>query len=396
MGTPKVVSIGLWICLAFFTWWNPLPILAQLVVTGNDTINPGVPVTLSMQYGTPGIGIDLSDDGIAGPLPIGFDFTYFGNIYDEFFIGANGFISFSPNANAKGTRDAFPIPNNADFNPKNCILGPFQDYNPEQFGSPFIFYVTLGEPPARRLVVYWCQMPMYQCLTTFVTFQIVLHESTNVIENHLIMKPACDEWLGNRATQGLQNANGFTGFAVPGRNATSWNAERESWRYLPVSNDSFRIITIPFHPEDVVGGDKIMFTWYAEGEPIGNQPEIMVAPDFTGDYVAEVELCGSLVYQDTVRILVIPFIPNAFTPNGDGLNDYFRILGLPPENITRFNLEIYNRWGESVFQTHQIDQAWDGQHNGKACPAGVYAWVIYYEDGKKAKVTNRGTITLIR
>ena len=71
---------------------------------------PGVPVTLTAIYGMIGDGVTISDDGVEGPFPIGFSFPFFGNNYTEFYIGANGWISFSPNPNAAGTREAFPVP----------------------------------------------------------------------------------------------------------------------------------------------------------------------------------------------------------------------------------------------------------------------------------------------
>src|SRR5512138_1006816 len=83
---------------------------SQFSAGRDDTINPGVPVTLTATYGLIGNGITISDDDVDGPFPIGFSFSYFGNIYTEFYIGANGWISFSPNPNAAGTRQAFAVP----------------------------------------------------------------------------------------------------------------------------------------------------------------------------------------------------------------------------------------------------------------------------------------------
>jgi gliding motility-associated-like protein len=109
-----------------------------------------------------------------------------------------------------------------------------------------------------------------------------------------------------------------------------------------------------------------------------------------------VTLCSGQEYTDTVVVHVIPGIPNAFTPNGDGKNDVFRIKGVQVENITKFNFQIFNRWGQLVFSTTDILKGWDGTYIGKNCPADVYSWVIYYEDSKKTKVSNKGTITLVR
>ena len=84
------------------------------------------------------------------------------------------------------------------------------------------------------------------------------------------------------------------------------------------------------------------------------------------------------------------------TPDGDGLNDRFRITGLPPENITAFNMQIYNRWGQMVFSTNDILEAWDGKSKGEVCPAGIYTWVIYYIDNRKTRVSNKGSIMIVR
>ena len=90
---------------------------------GQDVkINAGIPVTLKATYGLIGSGVTISDDGVEGPFPIGFPFSFFGDIYTEFYIGANGWISFLPNPNAAGTRQAFAVPNAADYNPKAALI----------------------------------------------------------------------------------------------------------------------------------------------------------------------------------------------------------------------------------------------------------------------------------
>ena len=366
----------------------------------NDTINPGVPVNLTAKYGDVGIGVmtteDDPDDMIEGPFPIGFNFSFFGTNYAQFYIGANGWISFSPNPVSAGIRKAFAVPSTSQGNPTNCILGPWQDLHPLHEGSPYIFYLTLGTAPARELVVMWCQTPMYNCETTkTVTFQIILYEGSNVIENHIFSKPSCD-WLGNLATLGVQNTTGFIGYAVPGRNATSWTASQEAWRYTPTSADSFQIASIPYNLKAILPGDKVSYRWYDGTEQIGWTQSITVAPKQTTLYKAWITLCDGQEFTDSLLVVVVPYIPNAFTPNSDGLNDRFRILGLPVENITKFNMEIFNRWGQIVFSTNNILDAWDGKFKGEACPAGEYVWVIYYEDNKKTKFTNKGLVMLVR
>ena len=85
------------------------------------------------------------------------------------------------------------------------------------------------------------------------------------------------------------------------------------------------------------------------------------------------------------------FIPNAFSPNGDGTNDYFRVYG----NVDYFFMKIYNRWGENIFTTRTIDFKWDGSYKGVPCPMEVYVYFIIAEKEGKTK-RYKGDITLIR
>ncbi|MCX6280101.1 MAG: gliding motility-associated C-terminal domain-containing protein [Bacteroidetes bacterium] len=375
------------------------PGYAQLTGGKNDTINPGVPVTLSATYGLIGIGISSkqnNEDWVQGPFPIGFGFSFFGDPYSEFWVGANGWISFSPNPNSNGIREAFFIPSAAPNNPKKCICGPFQDLYPTMDGSPFIFYQTIGTAPNRKLVVMWCECPMYICTDLTVTFQIVLNEADSTIENHIFRKPACPDNYSNKATLGLQDGTGYVGFAVPGYNATSWSSDTMAWKYVPTSVDSFQIVRIPYKFQPITPGDKISFRWYAGAEYLSDQQSITVAPEETTIYTVYCTLCSGMEFKAEVIVFVVPYIPNSFTPNGDGVNDNFKIIGLPFENITLFNLQIFNRWGQSVFYTNDIRDSWDGKQNGEYCPEGYYVWVIYYEDNKKTKTSNKGTLMLLR
>jgi len=87
-------------------------------------------------------------------------------------------------------------------------------------------------------------------------------------------------------------------------------------------------------------------------------------------------------------------LPNAFSPNGDGLNDVFRIEGISYQRLERFT--VYNRYGQEVFSTAYARQGWDGTQNGRPCPAGTYYFyaTLHYPDGSAKTV--KGDITLIR
>jgi gliding motility-associated-like protein len=378
----------------------PLVSSAQLDAGTNDTINPGVPVTLTATYGDPGIPVRLGDDDVDGPFPIGFSFRFFGANFTQFYVASNGWMSFNANPNSAGIRDPKPVPNVIPNYPKNVIMGPWIDLFP-QISDTYVFYLTTGNAPNRQLIVMWCQVPMYsnpqdECRDSVATFQIILHEGSNTIEDQILSKKSCPGWLNNTATMGVENGDGSVGFAVPGRNNTSFTASKEGWLYTPVSVDSFAISSIPFHLEPMVPGDKIVYNWYAGSQYVSSGPSIVVTPKETTWYTVYLDLCTGLTLKDSVLVFVSSPIPNAFTPNGDGLNDKFKILGTPPENITEYNFRIFNRWGQMIFETNNIDDAWDGMYKGQYCPAGVYVWEIFYRDNNKQKITNKGTVMLLR
>jgi gliding motility-associated-like protein len=387
--------------LPFFFLILSFPAFSQLDAGSNDTINPGVPVTLTATYGNPGIPVTLGDDDVEGPFPIGFSFSFFGKAKTEFYIGSNGWISFDYYPNAVGQRCPIQVPSINNLYPKNVIMGPWMDLLPKT-SDTYVFYLSTGNAPNRQLVVMWCQVPMFSqnesdCRDSVATFQIILHEGNNTIENQILTKKNCAVTCANNATLGVQNLDGTIGFAVPGRNNKSWTASEEGWLYTPVSVDSFAITSVPFHMQPMVPGNKIVYNWYdGSGKYIDTDQSITVAPEETTWYYVNLDLCSGITLRDSVLVYVTNPIPNAFTPNGDGKNDEFKIYGTLSENIIKFNFQIFDRWGQMIFNTNDIEQGWDGKSKGQYCPPGIYVWEIFYETSKKTRVTNKGTVMLIR
>lgn len=87
------------------------------------------------------------------------------------------------------------------------------------------------------------------------------------------------------------------------------------------------------------------------------------------------------------------FIPTAFSPNGDGINDFLVMLG---EGIISVNLDVYNRWGEVVFQTTNPLDKWDGKFKGQDQQSGVYAYKVYVVLSDGTELNQSGNITLMR
>ena len=267
------------------------PGFSQFTAGVDDTINPGVPVTLTSRFGLLANGVNILDNGVEGPFEIGFGFTFYGKRYTSFSIGENGWISFSPGTNWGATRN-IRLPSAATDSPKNCILAAMEDYNPISAGSPYIFYQTVGEAPNRKLVVMWCQCPMYGCLNLAATFQIILKEG-DTIETHIFSKPICTNW-DNKCTIGLQDESGYHCDTLPNknRNSTSWSASQEGWRFVANSADTYEVTQIPYRLEPITPGNKIAYSWYKGTEILSDQQSVVVSPMSTTTYTARCPLCS--------------------------------------------------------------------------------------------------------
>jgi len=90
-------------------------------------------------------------------------------------------------------------------------------------------------------------------------------------------------------------------------------------------------------------------------------------------------------------------IPNAFTPNGDGENDYFFPRQLLSKKVTRFKMQLFNRWGQLIFETNGTNgRGWDGKFNGQAQPEGIYIYLINVTIDDNREEHYGGNVTLIR
>lgn len=117
-----------------------------------------------------------------------------------------------------------------------------------------------------------------------------------------------------------------------------------------------------------------------------------------GIYMASVNVDGC-VTNDSVEVFKDCYIdiPNAFTPDNDGANDYFLPRQLLSENVSQFKMVIYNRWGQQVFQTVSVNgRGWDGKFNGQDQPMGVYVYKIDVSFRNGATESYTGNLTLLR
>jgi len=101
----------------------------------------------------------------------------------------------------------------------------------------------------------------------------------------------------------------------------------------------------------------------------------------------------SLSNEVCVRVESNFYAPNAFSPNGDGVNDEWRVIGF---HLREFQLQIFNRWGKQLFESRNLEDGWDGTFQGQKVPEGVYTWVVRGTGYNGQRYTFGGTVTLMR
>lgn len=143
-----------------------------------------------------------------------------------------------------------------------------------------------------------------------------------------------------------------------------------------------------------------MFNWTpAESIQCADCANTTANPPSTTQFVIEVTDANGCHAVDSVLVSVQEitplYIPNAFTPNGDGNNDVFQAYG-DDASIHYFELMVFNRWGEKVFESNNLRETWDGTYQGEASPNAVYVYIAkaVYLDGSKNDY--KGSVTLIR
>jgi len=115
-----------------------------------------------------------------------------------------------------------------------------------------------------------------------------------------------------------------------------------------------------------------------------------------GTYSVRVENIYGCVGVDSVELRLCDqyfYIPSAFTPNKDGLNEDFRVYG---ERLEEMEVTLVNRWGEKIYESDAVNFAWDGTYKGEECSIGTYTYYISYPDLNNQLQVKVGTFELIR
>jgi gliding motility-associated-like protein len=171
----------------------------------------------------------------------------------------------------------------------------------------------------------------------------------------------------------------------------------------PAAGVRYKTITVPFgsshliHIRDTIATN---YLWrpqvqlenydrpYNEFFATGNDVEYKI--DMT-----DIHTC---VTTDTILMQILKkpgyYLPTAFTPNGDGLNDVAKPYLIGMKGLKSFS--VYNRWGNLIFYTEKYGEGWDGKFKGLNQQPGVYVWMLEFFDENNKKVTEKGVITIIR
>lgn len=237
-----------------FCWSNPVPVVvtiyplptAPILAATPSVVCPGTPSALSaIAPSAPASGYTVAsipfapstpsgttnpgpagDDVVSASIPIGFNFGYYGTTYSNIVISTNGFISFDA-APGAGCCAGQAIPNAAT--PNNLIAVCWTDLNTGSGGN--IDYYNLTSP--NRFVVRFNGVAHYSTATIQVNSQIVIYQSGLIEIHNTSVLP------DGTMTQGIEGPGGVAATPVPGRNAGTWTATSDAYRFSPIQPIGF-------------------------------------------------------------------------------------------------------------------------------------------------------------
>ena len=150
---------------------------------------------------------------------------------------------------------------------------------------------------------------------------------------------------------------------------------------------------------DATGGTQYAWTPGTNLSDTSIYDPLGIYPD-TGTFVYYVHVISpyGCSGEDTIKVTVVNqaafFVPTAFSPDGDGLNDIFRPVAVGYRAMNYFR--VFNRWGQQVFFSNSLEQGWDGTYKGVKAEMGTYYWEMSYTDRFGMKAFLKGDVTLVR
>jgi gliding motility-associated-like protein len=165
---------------------------------------------------------------------------------------------------------------------------------------------------------------------------------------------------------------------------------------LSAGNDT---IAAPGQPVQLSASGAINYNWSPGAgldDPASASPVATNGSDVS--YVLSGTDENGCTGTDTVNIRIYKgpdiYVPSAFTPNGDGKNDKFTFIAAGISSIELF--QVYNRYGQLVYTSSDLQPGWDGRMNGTLQPSGTYVWMVRGRDFHGQPHVKKGTVTLIR
>ncbi|RWW92113.1 hypothetical protein EPI11_17060, partial [Flavobacterium cerinum] len=287
---------------------------ADYFSTGQTTSYTVASIPYNPPFGTIGANVIPADkdDQWTDIINLGFPFCFYGNSYDKVMLTSNGAITFSiaglvpqgrytPNTGSTWVMQG-PIPYAAPGNILapfvNSIFGVFHDIDPAKLASnPKISWSILGAYPNRVLVFNIKDVLLWSCGTALPpqNSQLVMYETTNVIEVFVGNRNPCMSWENGKGLIGLQNIDGTQAIAAPGRNVSTWTANSEGWRFTPA------------------GPSIVTLDWFQGTTLVGTGPSATVCPtvDTTYKVRATYTLCSGppVIVEDFIDVDVPDPLP---------------------------------------------------------------------------------------
>jgi hypothetical protein len=234
-----------------------------------------------------GTSLALGDESVSNAIPIGFNFDFYCSTYSNVYISSNGWLTFSSTMASDPQYITGLIPSSSD--PDALIAFAWDDLDPGAGGS--IEYFTTGTAPNRKFVLNFTNVPHYGCSSCLVSTQLVLEETTHAIEIHNTRVD--NHTTSGTMTQGIENGTGTVGLTVSGRNASTWSATNDAYRFTLAATPGTYTVSWQSPLGTPVGtGDNLTVT------PSQNTTYYAVVSDLSGSCVTTTPLAVDVAYVD--------------------------------------------------------------------------------------------------
>ena len=366
-----------------------LPTTSQNGITG--TWGP-----TSVDNQTSGVYIFTPNAGQCVTGPVTFTVTVTANVLPVFSFGnslticAGGTVPTLPATSTNGLTGSW---NPSAVN--NQASGTYTFTVPGQCVTPFVYTVTVN--------------PIVKPTFSFGTFQSICTGTPVPVLTTTSSNGITGTWSPAVVDNTVNGTYVFT--PAPGQctDTTSFKLEVNSVPTTTINEDT-AVYDGTFIPSyNFITSPGAVTNWTNSNPAIGLEPSgAGTVPSFVATNRGDQDIIGTITATpviggcsgaaQTYTVKVMPlnkdvFVPNVFTPNGDGKNDVLYVYG---NYIDKVEMHIFNQWGQQIAVINDKTQGWDGKHKGTAQPVGVYVYVLKAQLSTGKTVNLKGSITLLR